>query len=467
MVLFSRSPTPGARPNVHASSRRSLLAVLIVAFALRVLALWPASHAQLILDERTYTQRAESLLDGEGFVGSYQSWVRHPGSVLAELPQYPGAIQPPGYTVFVASVMALSGRSLTAVRFAQVVLSTLSVWLVYQLGTCWFGPRSGLAAAWLCALHPELIAFSHYFWSETLYVFLLLASVTLLARGSEPPGRAAAALAGVALGLAALTRSSLVYFLPALIAWLPLVHRTRWRTALARGALAALVALALIAPWSARNWAVHGGFVLIDTNGPYNLWRGNADFAFAQRGRAELPHYDWPFESIPVTPVGEASADVLIDALRKQTGNPSPSDLEVMAYARRVALASIRDDPSGFIARARYKLIDLWNPTSFLVRHLESNAYGPLPYPLKTSLRFAAFASHLGLMTLAAHGLLLGWRDPRSWLIVAFTVFLTGISLLAFGLTRFRLPLVPFFCLLGGRSLIWLADHRRGRCSEA
>ena len=219
--------------------------------------------------------------------------------MLADLPQYPGAIQPPGYTVFVAGVMALSDRSLTAVRFAQVLLSTLTVWLVYQLGCAWLGTRSGLAAAWLCALNPELIAFSHYFWSETLYVFLLLAGVTLLARGSEPPGRCAAVLAGVALGLAALTRSSLVYLLPILIAWLPRVYRAHWRSALARGALAACVALALIAPWTVRNWVVHGGFVLIDTNGPYNLWRGNAPFAFVQRETGGFPHYEWPFEVDP------------------------------------------------------------------------------------------------------------------------------------------------------------------------
>ena len=452
---------------MHAASRRSLLAVLFVAFALRALALWPASHAQLILDERTYTQRAEALLDGEGFVGSYQSWVRHPGSVLADLPQYPGAIQPPGYTVFVAGVMALSGRSLTAVRFAQVVLSTLTVWLVYQLGCAWFGARSGLAAAWLCALYPELIAFSHYFWSETLYVFLLLAGVTLLARGEEPASRGAAALAGVALGLAALTRSSLVYFLPLLIAWLPLVYRAHWRTALTRGALAVLVALALIAPWAARNWGVHGGFVLIDSNGPFNLWRGNANFAFAQRGRAELPHYDWPFESIPVTPVGEASADVLIDALRRQTGNPSPSDLEVMAYAQRVALTSIRDDPSGFIARARYKLIDLWNPTSFLVRHLELGAYGALPFAWLLGLRFGAFASYLALMALAIHGLILTWRNPRVWLIAGLTAYLTAICVLAFGLTRFRLPLLPFYCLLAGHAAVALRERFQGHPAHA
>ncbi len=448
---------------MNAASRRSLFAVLLAALALRMLGLWPAAQAPLILDERTYTQRAEALLDGQGFVGSYQSWVRHPGSTLAELPQYPGALQPPGYTVFVASVMALSGRSLTAVRLVQVALSVFTVWLVHQLGCAWFGARSGLLAAWLCALHPELIAFSHYLWSETLYVFLFVAGVTLLARGSEPPSRWGAVLAGIALGFAALTRSSLVALLPVLIAWLALIYRAEWRTALARGVLAAVVALAVIAPWAARNQGIHGGFVLIDTNGPYNLWRGNADFAFAERETGLLPHYDWPFESIPITPVGEVSAEVLIDALRQETGNASPSDLEVAAYARRVALASILADPGRFLSRARYKLIDMWNPTSFFVRHLEGNLYGPLPYPLKASLRFAAFASHWLLLALATHGLLLVWREPRAWWIVAFTIYLTGISLLAFGLTRFRLPLLPFLCLLGGCSLAWIADHRRAR----
>jgi hypothetical protein len=437
-----------------------VIAVLFAAFALRALALWPAAGAELVLDERTYVQRAEALLEGQGFVGSYQSWVRHPGSVLAELPQYPGALQPPGYSVFAASLLAISDRSLMAVRLAQVLLSTLTVWLVYQLGASWFGPRSGLAAAWLCALQPELIAFSHYFWSETLFVCLLLAGVALLARGSEPASRPAAALAGVALGCAALTRSSLVALLPLLLLWLPLVQRAQWRTALARGALAACVAFATIAPWTARNWSVHDGFVLIDTNGAYNLWRGNAEAAFTQRALAALPHYAWPFQAIPVAPVGETSGELLIEELRRETGKPSPSDLEVVAYARSAALASIADEPGRFVARAGYKFVDLWNPTSFFVRHLESGAYGPLPAALESALRFGAFASHLALLALAGLG---GWllrRDPHAWLIAAYALQLTAISLIAFGLTRFRLPLLPFFCLLAGHSLVWLCGRR-------
>ena len=48
-------------------------------------------------------------------------------------------------------------------------------------GTCittqWIAP-----AAWLAALYPNLVAYSHYLWSETLFVFWLLAGTFLVTR---------------------------------------------------------------------------------------------------------------------------------------------------------------------------------------------------------------------------------------------------------------------------------------------
>ena len=51
---------------------------------------------------------------------------------------------------------------------------SLAVLLVYLLGRAWFGHREGLLAAWLCALYPNLIAYSHYLWSEPLFIVLVL-----------------------------------------------------------------------------------------------------------------------------------------------------------------------------------------------------------------------------------------------------------------------------------------------------
>lgn len=55
------------------NARRPVLILLIVALAVRGLALCGASNASLVLDEVGYEQRARALLAGQGFVGPYQS----------------------------------------------------------------------------------------------------------------------------------------------------------------------------------------------------------------------------------------------------------------------------------------------------------------------------------------------------------------------------------------------------------
>lgn len=430
-----------------------------MAFAVRAAALWAAADASLALDEKSYALRAGALLDGKGFLGSYQSWVRHGPGLLADLPQYPGAWQPPGQTVFMAAVMAASGRSLLAVKLAQVMLGTLCVGLVYALGRAWFDRRCGLAAAWLCALYPNLIAFTHYLWSETLFSFLLLGALWLLTRRPGPPTPGSALLGGALLGLGALTRGTLLYFLPVLLAWLVWTHRSGARVALARAALVASVALLVVAPWAVRNTRVHGGFVMIETNGPYNLWRGNGADAFAGRGDPRTPHYAWPFEGVPLAPVGNRSASRLVEEAKRALGSQEPTDLQIIGYARHAAWRSILDDPAAFFSRIRYRLIDMWNPTSFLIRHFRLGAYGEVPHALQASVTAAAVLGYLLAMGLACAGFWLARRRPQAWLVLLLVAFFSGVSALAFGLTRFRLPLVPPLIVLGSPAAVALLDR--------
>ena len=214
------------------------MAVVAVAFVVRVLAFLAADDVRLVLDERQYLLRAEALLAGEGFVGSYQSWVRHEGAP-ADLPQYPGAWQPPGQTAYLAGALALLGGGAGAARLAQVLMGTLGVWLVFLLGRAWLDARHGLAAAWTCALYPNLVAFSHYLWSEPLFIALFLAALLLLTGARSTPTAAAAAAGGALLGLAALTRASALYFLPVLLAWMVWAWPETRRRTLGRAALVA------------------------------------------------------------------------------------------------------------------------------------------------------------------------------------------------------------------------------------
>jgi 4-amino-4-deoxy-L-arabinose transferase-like glycosyltransferase len=430
----------------------ALIVVIFVALALRLVALWAARDATPVLDEQLYLMRAEALLDGRGYLGSYQSWVRHHETHrIAELPQYPGAYQPPMYAGFIAFVLAITGRSVLAVKLVQVLLSTATVGIVYAIGRSWFDHRRALVAAWICALYPNLIAFSHYLWSETLFIFLLLGVVWLLTRRTLP-GWGACVAAGLLLGIAALTRAVILYFTPVLLVWMVVVHRRAWATAAVRAISVAAVMAAVIAPWTWRNYRVHGGFVLIDTSGAFNVWRGNTPFAFSLRRQGA--HYDWPFESIPVNPVMESNAQTLCFTAMSALGTPHPTDLEIVAYAKASTIACIRAYPRVFLERVVLKMIDLWNPTSFLVRHFKFGAYGPVAPIWATVLSWAAIVSYVLVMVAAVVGWLRWWRDPRAWLVVLFVGYTCAVHAVAFGLTRFRLPLMPLFILLAANGVV-------------
>jgi 4-amino-4-deoxy-L-arabinose transferase-like glycosyltransferase len=476
----SQGVAPSSRPEVDAAARqqfrRKALILFGTALAIRLIALWAASDAVLVKDEIAYLARAEALIDGEGYLGSYQSWVRHEGWRIMDLPQYSGAYQPPGYPTFSAAVLAVTGRSVVALKFVQCLLSALSCVLLFRIGRSWFGDTPGWIAGWLWALYPNSIAFSHLLWSETLFVFWLLVLVELLlgtgatAAPSRLPSVRRCLGAGVVLGLAALTRGTTVYLAPFLVGWMLLLAQATSglaglgsalsREGLMRAALVLGVALVCIAPWSIRNYGIHGGFVLIDTNAPYNLWRGNGLDAMALRDFAEAPRYTWPFESVLLHPVGNLNGRELVDAYRRDhapqaqgEGPLMPTDLEVMAYATAASWDQILGDPLRTLRNAGHKLTDMWNPTSFLVRHLEMGAYGNVPGGLHVALIVAASGSYLVVMFFAAFGLVTGLADRRIWGVALLLVYFSAISALAFGLTRFRLPVMPLLMLVAAVEL--------------
>ena len=447
-------------------SWRTFAMILVVATVVRGVALWAASDALPLKDELSYLQRSEALLQGHGFLGSYQSWVRHPfGSAFYELPQYPGAYQPPGYTFFMAAVLSLGGGVL-GVKLAQIGLGVLSVALVYVLGRRFLAPKTAMLAAAATALYPNLVAFTHLLWSETLFIALLLGGLTLLAHHRRLPSTPAAISAGVLFGAAALTRSTLALFLPVLLLWFVVCARREWRHALLLATCTLLAAAAVVLPWSLRNLRLLETFVLIDNNGPFNFWRGNQPETFQQRGDSAQLCYQAPFDSIPLAPVGNLSGRLLVQRLQDETGRQAASDAEVTAFAFSSAIAFIQNNPRAFLQRAGPKLLDLWNPTSFLLRHLHPTirGYGEVAPGWSAFLRWSAVLAYLLVVVAALGGMLAQWRNPLLWLTLLWIGFQSAICVLAFGLTRFRLPLMPFLILFAAQGVWCLIEtfpHRK------
>lgn len=251
-----------------------LWSLVLLALGLR-LALWAQPLHEPANDEVEYIAVARDLLAGRGWVfyDSYR-WLRAPL-----------------YPLFLAGSLWLAGGDLHRAALPNIALSVANVLLAYRLARALLGAeaRRGapLLAAGITALLWTSATFASLYMAETLFTFLFQAGLLALlraARGIRTDWRWAAA-AGLLLGLAALTRSAILMFLPVIALWIvwrswSVTPAAPWKRRVAQAALgswslvlAFLAAAALpIAPWTIRNAMAYGEPILIETGLSYNLW---------------------------------------------------------------------------------------------------------------------------------------------------------------------------------------------------
>lgn len=166
----------------------------------------------------------------------------------------PDAVRSPGYPLFIAPFVQWppTDRMLLNINMLQVLLGVGTVLLGFSLYRRFMNRGPAMAAAMFTAISPHLASFTAYLLSETLFTFLLVLALWLLA-GLKTGKRyyVIAFLAGLALAAAALTRPVMDYFMIPLIGLLWYQFGARRGTRLALACLAGYAALVL--PWLLRN----------------------------------------------------------------------------------------------------------------------------------------------------------------------------------------------------------------------
>jgi len=386
-------------------ARRWILGAAVVGLAARLafgLLYWvdkPLTH-----DEREYLALARSVAEGRGF--TYD-----PSHQTGTAQQFGRA---PGYPLYLAAVGATDrdyGSSPTRVKVAQSIVGAAAVWLIGLIAWRAMGPRAGAFAAGIAAVYPPLVWMCAYVLSETLYSLLALAAAHVLDIAMDRArvhraGGAGALAAGLVAGCATLTRPVMLFFLPLALLWIV----RRRRAALAVAFLAG--ALAVVLPWTARNYRVYGRFVLVASEGGVTFWTGNHPLA---RGDGDLA----------------ANPDLKRAELDFRRAHPglSAEQLEPLYY--RDALRSIAANPGRWLLllakKAFYTVVPI----------------GP-SYTLH-SMKYlvASVASYLLLLPFAIAGLGRVWRSPRrpiALILLAASVLIAG--LLFFPQERFRIPVL-------------------------
>lgn len=253
------------------------LAVAGVALAARLaVALWAGTRFPPAGDGTYYERIAERIAAGHGY-----TWVWPDGAVTF------AAHYPIGYPAALGALYALVGPSLLAAMLVQAFLGAVAAFAVHRALHEATAPRAvALIGGLLVALHPGLVAYTPAIMTEGVAAALVACSVwaasrarSAAARSARMPWGALAILGGV-LGAATLVRPQCLALAPLLGAFAGAGGGGSKRVsgavlrALAAAALVTGVALAMCAPWTARNCVRMHRCALVSVNGGFNLLIG-------------------------------------------------------------------------------------------------------------------------------------------------------------------------------------------------
>src|SRR4051794_38288627 len=121
-------------------------AIVLVALAVRLVAIAATPHIPLASDPADYARHASSIAAGHGYPSS--AVVRAGGAT---------AIRPPAYPHLLAGVYKVSGDSVLAGRVVQAVIGAAIVAVIALVALELFGPLTAIVAGALAAIFPPLI----------------------------------------------------------------------------------------------------------------------------------------------------------------------------------------------------------------------------------------------------------------------------------------------------------------------
>lgn len=362
-------------------------------------------HVELGISDATFYSGAANLLaQGEGFVDIWRSLLE--GETLRT------AHHPPGWPAFLAPFSLAGIESELGHRLVGAILGGVVVVALGLVAARVAGRSAGLLAAGIAALHPTLVAADGSLMAETLAGLLVLAVVLLgLSTAADPRWPVAWAL-GAAIGVGALVRGeALMYVGLVAVPVAVVVGRRRSPAAGLRvGLLAVAGVLVVVAPWVVRNTLLFDEVVLISTNDSTVVAGANCEPAYRGPGIG-----GWHLDCIQ--PVGG-------------------SEVEEAAVWRRQGLDYLNDNRDRLPLVVAARMARTWGfydafPPVAEGRHVGTQAVGNVVWLVVLLPGAVAGAIVLGRRR----------RLVELGLLLAPVAAATAVSILGFGMLRFRHPM--------------------------
>jgi Dolichyl-phosphate-mannose-protein mannosyltransferase len=373
----------------------------------------------------------------------------------------PELVRTPGYALFLA---ALSVAGPVVVSFAQVILSVLSLVLVWRLARAVFADESiAIVAAWIFAFEPLSVIYSILLLSETLFLAPFLMSLIRLVDFLR--GRSLKALAEAGLWLAAATFvRPVTYYLPiaiavGLIIVLARNPALRWKAA----AVLLISVLPWLVAWQIRNKVEtgFGGFSSIQAANLYFFSAAEVNSRLQHRTLAEVQNQlgyndEQLFLARHAAAAGWNQAEraefMQVEANRVLRAHP-------WLFLRTHFAGSMR---TAFNPGAAVLLSVLKAPVGDIA-YAQERDEGPLraalsiakEYPAQTILMVALEVALVALYIFAVCGVLSGGAPGAClWLLLGVWLYFFCVSGGAIAAARLRLPVMPIVCVFAAAGIM-------------
>lgn len=415
-------------------------ALFAVAFALRAAYTWAANGRAPVpyADSADYDVIAWNLARGVGF------------ALDGAAGPHATAFRPPVVPWLTSLLYRVVGHDFFAALLLQCALGALLAPALAAYARATFGPGVAKWAGWLVALCPLLVFFSGYLLTETTFALLLVVALHLSAEWIKTPRPGRALGAGLAWGVAALTRPTALPLplLVALWAWFPLGLTVHGRDRVRQVALLLLGVALAVGPWTLRNAAELKAFVPVTTGGGRALLDANNPLVWddpARAGGAFSVYHLEPYAS-QYAGLSEVQADSLSTALARRFLAERRAQWPAMAAAKLARTWRVTREAGG---------TGTWSASGSPIAGLLALADPLLLWSL------VVFPLALGGLVVTLRG------SKRLFLsLPALTIgFFSALSVVYWGALRMRVPVEPLVALYAaaGADALWRAVRFRRR----
>ena len=391
-------------------------------------------HVKTLASNAWYFQ----ALLSDSYVYMLNAYLIKSGKIWEISAQYPGLL----YPCFLAGVLKIFNENPFFIIMIQIILSSLSVLLIFHITNKIYGFFQASIAAFIATFYPVWIYMDGLILKPALIIFFTCLYFYHLVQKDNLRLNQVIPLSSVILGVLCLLRGNFLLWIP-----LHCLRILKFSQNKYKALFFSLVLIGItLSPATIYNYLKYKDFILTYSQGGLNLYTGNNPY-----------NHTGYYQPLPfIRPSGLLEEADFKKNAEKLSGKTDMKPSEVSKFWADQTLSYLRSDPKSFFYGIFKKTLIYFD--SYEV---------PDGYDYQ-EIRKLSFIGHLRwlnfplLASFALCSLVFSKNEHHSWLVLFLSSYLLSI-ILFFIFDRFKIVTIPFIIILASNSCYDLMSHFKNK----